>query len=134
MTGTICTRTDAHREHTVHADGGEYLGHCRGRLPEPFVGMPATINLYTDTRPAVVVKVNAKSIVLAAVAVDAATTRWINNEGEPYPCLAADGILTEVIGSPERYTRVDTPQGPRFRNGTVGVTLGRAVQITDYRY
>lgn len=134
MATTNCTQTEAHTAHSVRTDGGEYLGHCRGRLAEPYVGMPATINLYTDTQAAVVTKVNAKSILVAPVALNESTRRRINAEGEPFPCLAVDGITTEVTGLAQRYSRIDTEQGPRFRNGSISITLGRSVEITDYRY
>ena len=102
--------------------------------PEPTVGMPATINLFSDTFAAVVVRVNRKSVTVARVKTDPATSRRINDEREPYPCLVEDGILTAVIGEPQRYARVDTEHGPRFRNGSISVTLGRSVRITDYRH
>lgn len=102
--------------------------------PEPFVGMGCTINLYSDKMAAVVTKVNAKSIVVARVATDEAGAWRVNSESEPYPVIARAGILTEIIGEPERYARVETSYGVCFRNGSVGVTLGKSISLTDYRY
>lgn len=100
--------------------------------PEPFVGMAATINLYTDTRPAVVTRVNAKSIQVRVVDTEAAVR--VNDPREPFPVLEAEGILDKIIGAPERYKRIDTEEGPRFSNGSISVTLGRSVRRTDYRH
>lgn len=100
--------------------------------PEPVKGMPATIHLYSDTLAAVVVRVNRRSVSVARVATTEEPRR-INAEGEPYPVMAYEGILDRVEGEPERYVRFDTPDGPVFRNGTVGLTLGRSVRIVDYR-
>lgn len=105
--------------------------------PEPYVGQPATINLYTDTSAAVVVKINPKSILVARVA----TTEPVKDmsrdgadvPGVP-PVMVAQGILDQVIGEPQRYSRVETSDGPRYRNGSISVSLGRSVKITDYRY
>lgn len=104
--------------------------------PAPYVGQPATINLYSDTRPAVVVKVNPKSVVVQAVEVDEATKRRVNDEREPYPCWAWDGDVTKPVGEPERFMlRGHSDKGsPIYRNGSIGLTLGRSVKITDYRY
>jgi hypothetical protein len=101
---------------------------------EPTPGMPATIHLYNDTSAAVVVRVNAKSIVVARVATDETSRRRLNNPREPFPVWAEDGILTEITGEPQRYTRVETRSGPAYRNGSISVSLGRSVSITDYRY
>lgn len=101
--------------------------------PEPTVGMPATINLFTDRIAAVVVKVNAKSIVVCRV--ETGEQRRINDVREPYPVLACDGKVDEPItGATERYKRIDTSEGPRFSNGSTSVTLGRSISLTDYRY
>lgn len=101
--------------------------------PEPFVGMPATINLYSDSMAAVVTKVNKKSILVARVAVSDESRR-INTEGEPLPCIAREGKLDEIIGTPTRYARIDLEDGPRFADGSISVTLGKSVSVTDYRY
>jgi hypothetical protein len=102
---------------------------------EPYKGMPATINLQNDTFAAVVVRVNPKSVTVARVATNEAERYRINDEREPFPCYAEPGILTEVIGTPERYARVVTSDGSvRYRNGSISVTLGKSVRITDYRY
>lgn len=101
----------------------------------PVVGAPATIHLYNDTMAAVVVRVNKKSITVARVATDRNTLTRINSEREPFPCLAEEGILTEVIGDPERYTMSVKRDGTlAYRNGSISVTLGKSVRITDYRY
>lgn len=99
--------------------------------PEPEVGMPATIVLYTDTVAAVVVKVNPKSVMVAAVATGEERT---TNPGEPYPVRVSEGILDQITGTPERYSRIDTPDGPVFRNGSIGVVLGKSIARTDYRH
>lgn len=100
------------------------------------VGTPATINLFSDTRPAVVVKVNPKSVVVRAVEVDEASKRRVNDEREPYPCWAWDGDVTKPYGEPERYSLVGKREdgSPVYRNGSIGLTIGRSVKITDYRY
>jgi hypothetical protein len=98
-------------------------------MMQPYVGMPATINLYSDTFAAVVVKVNAKSIKVARVETDGNPVR-INSERELFPCVAEQGILDKIIGEPERYAKV----GERYRNGSISVTLGKSVKVTDYRY
>ncbi len=102
---------------------------------EPVKGMPATINLMNDTLPAVVLRVNAKSITVARVAVDEASSRRINDEREPFPVVVADGILSEVIGTPERYSKIVRSDGTiAYRNGSISVTLGKSIRLTDYRY
>lgn len=129
----FCTDRTAHDRHAVY-QGKTYLGMCEGVLPEPYVGMPATINLYTDRTPAVVVKVNAKSIVVRSVEYDESNPTRINNEGEPFPVLSYPGDVTKPVGTPERYSRIDTPTGPRYRNGSISLTLGQAVRLVDYRH
>lgn len=102
----------------------------------PAVGTAATIHLFSDTVPAVVVKVNAKSVVVRRVAVDEASKRRINHEAEPFPAWAWNGDLSQPVGEPERYSLVGEREdgSPIYRNGSVGLSLGRAVKITDYRY
>lgn len=102
----------------------------------PKVGDPATIHLYSDTRPAVVTKVNAKSVVVRAVAVDEASKRRINDEREPYPAWAWDGDLAKPVGEPERYALkgVRSDGVPVYANGSIRLSLGRSIKITDYRY
>lgn len=102
---------------------------------EPTVGMPATVHLYSDSQAAVVVKVNPKSVLVARVATDVSSRRRLNSEREPFPCWAEDGILTEVVGVPERYMRREHEDGRvSYRNGSIGITLGKSVSVTDYRY
>lgn len=100
---------------------------------EPYKGMPATIHLYSDTFAAVVVRVNKKSITVARVATDNKPVR-INNDGNPYPVMVEQGITTEVVGTLERYVRYDGHYGTTYRNGSISVSLGKSVRITDYRY
>lgn len=95
----------------------------------PVKGMPATINLYTNTVAAVVFRVNPKSIVVCRVEVDKDSRRRVNDEAEPYPCYAWNGIVDKMIGEPERYPLVNGS----YRRGSVSITLGRSVKITDYR-
>lgn len=102
---------------------------------EPYKGMPATIHLVSDSMAAVVVRVNAKSVTVARVATDETKRFRINAEAEPFPCYAEPGILTEVIGTPERYSRIEHGDGRvSYRNGSIGLTLGKSVRVTDYRY
>lgn len=94
------------------------------------VGMPATIHLYSDSVAAVVVKINAKSIVVRRVERDEDSKRRVNDEREPWPCFAWDGILDQPIGNPERYGVLDNG---RITNGSISVTVGRSISRTDYR-
>lgn len=104
--------------------------------PEPTVGMPATIHLWSDSLAAVVVKVNAKSIVVARVETTE-PRKDMSRDGatnpECPPVMVAEGIVDQVTGGWERYKRIDTDNGPRFSNGSTSVSLGRSVSITDYR-
>jgi hypothetical protein len=100
------------------------------------VGTPATIHLFSDSVPAVVVRVNPKSVTVRRVEVVEASRRRINDEAEPFPCLAWDGDTSKPVGEPERFPLIGfRPDGsPVYRNGSIGLTLGRSVRITDYRY
>ena len=102
----------------------------------PEVGTPATIFLFSDTLPAVVTKVNPKSVVVRRVEVDESTKRRVNDEREPFPAWAWDGDVTKPVGEPERYSLVgETDTGdPIYRNGSIRLRLGRAVKFTDYRF
>lgn len=102
----------------------------------PQVGDPATIYLYSDAVPAVVTKVNAKSIVVRRVEPIEATRFRINDEVEPFPALRWDGDVTKPYGEPERFRLVGTRDdgSPAYRNGSISLRVGRAVKITDYRY
>jgi hypothetical protein len=100
----------------------------------PYVGMPATINLFSDKMAAVVVKINKKSIVVQRVEIDPSATYRINAEAEPFPALATPGILDRPIGEPERYSKIEGHYGTRYANGSISVTLGRSISLTDYRY
>ena len=111
-----------------------------GRYGEskPFVGQAATVHLWTDTQAAVVVRVNAKSVVVALVETDPATKR-VTNPGEPYPCVVEDGDLTKIIPNSEsRATIVETDHGTSYRvggrRGSIRVSLGVSIDRTDYRY
>jgi hypothetical protein len=100
------------------------------------VGTPATILLYSDSVAAVVTKVNPKSVVVRRVEVDEASKRRINDPAEPYPAWAWDGDVTKPYGEPERYSLVGTREdgSPIYRNGSIGLSVGRSVKFTDYRY
>ena len=100
-------------------------------IAEVKVGMPATVLLYTDTRPGVVVKVNPKSIVVAEV--DHGPERRENDEREPFPVLVADGILDKVLNEGTRYM-YKPGSSTGFANGSVRVVVGYSVKRTDYRY
>lgn len=107
------------------------------KRPEPTVGMPATIHLWSDSIAAVVVKVNKKSVVVCRVETTE-RVKDMSRDGatDPNcpPVLVAEGIIDRPIeGATERYSRIDTPQGPRFRNGSTGITLGYSRSVTDYR-
>lgn len=111
----------------------QYLSTDVKRSALPNVGDPATIHLYTDTLPAVVVKVNKKSIVVRRVEHDE-NDPTVRNPGEPFPAIMWPGILDRPIGEPERYSIVETDSGYRYRNGSISVTIGKSVKFTDYRY
>lgn len=98
------------------------------------VGTPATINLFSDTSAAVVVKVNKKSIVVRRVETSEAV-RDENRDGE-LPVMVAQGIVDRPFGEPERYSLIGVREDgtPRYANGSISITLGRSVKITDYRY
>lgn len=100
----------------------------------PAVGTGATIHLFSDSQAAVVVKVNAKSIVVRRVEVDAAS-RYVTNPGEPLPCIAKKGILDQPIGEPERFklVRVLDDGMPQYANGSIRLGLGYSRKVTDYR-
>jgi hypothetical protein len=98
-----------------------------------YVGQPATIHLYTDSLAAVVTKVNAKSIVVCRVENDE-STKFVTNPNEPLPCIGYQGNTNKIIGKPERYSIIETSYGTKYRNGSISVTLGKSVSITDYRH
>lgn len=98
--------------------------------PAPYVGMPATITLVTDTRPAVVTKVNAKSVVVRTVP-RIESTKTVRNPDEPLPCVEYQGDTANPHGEPERFAMVSPG---RYRNGSIGLILGRSVDVTDYRF
>lgn len=97
----------------------------------PYVGMPATIHLVSDALPAVVIRVNRKSVTVRRVATDESSRQRINDVAEPFPCWAWDGLTDQPIGEPERFPMIAPG---RYRNGSIGLSLGRAVKITDYRH
>ncbi len=102
-----------------------------------YVGQPATITLYSDTVAAVVVKVNAKSFVVASVPTDSENRRQ-TNPGEPFPCWVEDGIVdapAERRGAPERFTTRTREDGSAYgSHGSIKCILGRSISKTDYRY
>lgn len=102
--------------------------------PEPFVGQPATINLVSDSLAAVVVKVNKKSVLVRRVETTEATQDMSRDGADYLPVMVAEGILDRPLGAPERYSRIDTVEGPRFANGSMRVSLGTSREVTDYRY
>lgn len=127
----------SHRNH--HCRGwyvinmaGERVLVCDGwkleNSPRPFVGMPATILLYTDTSAAVVTKVNGKSIEVASVATGEPVV--VNMYG-PFPRTRAEGLTNQVIGEAQRYT---LNKRGEFRRGSIGLQLGESYRYVDYSF
>lgn len=115
----------------ARAKGRELAAVVNVEREKPYVGQPATINLWSDTSAAVVVKVNPKSIVVRRVAVGEAVQDMSRDGAGVGPAvMVAQGLLDQPIGEPERYSLV----GNRYRNGSISISLGRSVQIRDYRY
>ena len=81
-------------------------------------------------------KVNPKSVVVRAVEVVEGSQRRFNDAAEPFPALVEEGDVTKPYGEPERYALVGTREdgSPIYRNGSISVTVGRSVKITDYRF
>lgn len=102
---------------------------------KPAVGCPATIHLFSDSQAAVVVKVNAKSIVVQRVEVDEASKRQ-TNPGEPFPCWVWNGDTGKPVGEPERYklVRVLDDGMPQYANGSIRLGLGYSHTKRDYRF
>lgn len=101
---------------------------------KPYVGQPASIVLYTDTRAAVVTKVTAKTIVIARVETGPSRLDMASDEGAYglRPTLE-DGILDKPIeGTEQRYTWNEKRQG-WFHMGT-RARLGRSVTRVDHRF
>jgi hypothetical protein len=80
-----------------------------------------------------VVKVNAKSVLLARVEIG----EWkqdmrVDGATDPNcpPVMVAEGITDNVIGEPHRYQRL--PNG-RIADGSISATLGYSVTRRDYR-
>ena len=101
------------------------------------VGAPATIHYVTDSRAAVVVRVNAKSISVARVETGK-PEKDMSADGARNPdcpsVTCAEGILDKIIGKPERYVRVKRSDGTiGYCNGSITVTLGQSVSRIDYR-
>ncbi len=104
----------------------------------PVVGMPATINLYTDTQAAVVIRVNAKSVTVARVEIGEYVKNMLvdgANSPDCPPVMVAEGITDKIIGGGERFKRIEHSDGRvSYRNGSIGITLGRSISVRDYRY
>lgn len=113
----------AHRQH---------LAQMAATQLAPYVGQPATINLWSDAQAAVVVKTSPKSILVQRVAIDEDNGRRINDPNEPLPCWAYEGMVDVPLQhcKPERYTW----RNNAYRNGSISVTLGRSVTVRDYRH
>lgn len=103
----------------------------------PAVGTPATIWLYSDAVAAVVTRVSAKSVTVQRVKTDPDSQKRINDDREPYPCFSWEGQVDEPIegSAPQRFRLVSVAEDgtPRYRNGSISLSLGRSVQVTDYR-
>lgn len=107
------------------------------RVLEPYVGMPCSITLVTDTSPAVVTKVNKKSVTVRRVPVGPSRhvdycqcATCTGTESGALPVTVADGLTDQPIGEPERFTRI---REGRYRNGTIGLRLGVSARLVDYR-
>ena len=96
----------------------------------PYVGMPATIHLYTDTIPAVVVGVTAKSVVVQQVDIDE-VSKMTYDDGSGFPVITYNGNVDAPIGERERFTL--TKNGT-YRRGSIGLQLGKSYKRTDYRF
>lgn len=101
----------------------------------PYVGQPATIHYYTDTRAAVVTRVTAKTITLARVETGPSSPDLRCDEGA-YGVRPArsEGILSRPIaGSDQRFTF----RHGKWRNGSLTgglrATLGHSTTWVDYR-
>jgi hypothetical protein len=110
----------------AHADAAAEAG-------VPYVGMPASVVYVTDSSAAVVIKVNAKSVVVAKVATgEAVKVDEING----WPVYDEPGLLDQPITPGERYKFAGiNSSGQRvYANGTIRLSLGRSVDRTDYGY
>lgn len=124
----FCTACDKHAPH-YDIDGRSICRWVARHPLNPYVGMPCSILYVTDTRAAVVVRVNAKSVTVQRVATDPESKRTIAERG-PWPVVQEDGILTKTVGNPERFAF----NGRRFADGSIGLSLGRSVTTIDYSF
>lgn len=102
-----------------------------GRKPSVFVGMPATILLWTDTRAAVVTRTTPQTITVARVETGPSRPDLASDSGAygVRPTLA-DGILDKIIpGTEQRYAF----RNGMWRNGSMRASLGRSVSWVDWR-
>lgn len=127
----------SHGNHTVtHYEvvnaSGETIWVCadfgRENTPAPYVGMPATIRLYTDTMAAVVVKVSPKSILVAEVKTGEPVKV---GDFPPYGHTRAEGIITEIIGEPQRFT---LNKHGEFAKGSIGLRLGESYRYVNWNF
>ncbi len=102
----------------------------------PYVGQPATIHYYTDSRAAVVSRVTAKTITLTRVETgpSAPDTRCDPGAYGALPARA-EGIVDQPIeGTDVRFTF----RHGKWRNGSLTgglrATLGHSVTWVDYRF
>ncbi len=98
--------------------------------PTPFVGMPATIHYVTDTSAAVIVKVNPKSVIVRRVELIESTLRRVNDPREALPIVVTDGDVSKPIGQPNRYP---LQANGSYRDGSIGLELGKSYRLIDYR-
>lgn len=96
--------------------------------PAPYVGMPCTVILYSDTVAAVVTKVNGSSVNVQYVRTEAPV---VTSHYGPFPRTTAQGITTEPYGETQRFT---LNKHGRFANGTIGLRLGTSSTYTDYSF
>ena len=101
---------------------------------KPYVGQPASIVLYTDTRAAVVTRVTPKTIVIARVETAEPRLDMASDAGAYglRPTLE-NGILDKPIeGTEQRFTWNERRQG-WFHMGT-RVRLGLSITRIDHRF
>jgi hypothetical protein len=95
-------------------------------------GMPATINLYSDTIAAVVTRKSATSVWVRRVELNESTQRPAGGYDQgPYPVLTTDGDLSKPFGDEERYTWSEKKRG--YYKGSLKLTLGASYRLVDYR-
>jgi hypothetical protein len=98
----------------------------------PYVGQPATIRLFNDTKAAVVVHVTPKTVIVSRVETGPTEPDMRCDVGAyGVRPVRAEGILDRIVpGTRERFT---LRKNGRYHNGSISLTLGHSVSFTDYR-